>query len=893
MAVGARAGTLWLALVLCALAPGGGKEGLAQDEANRVVSPDMFGQVVDVVTPGYLHWSRASGDTVDPDADRDDLDDNFGEHAGAVDNPTFSSQAGAYAAGSVAEEAVYAYGANTVRWEFRVPGPGRYVMVTRLWRELREATGAVFSYRSGDRWIGLPAVEEIEHWGGYGNLACFLIEAPAGQDRVPVRLRAISGRCLMHRALLGRAREGEPFLPDARPTHPSMYFRAGDLPGLREKIKAGPAKLACDYMVGQAEWYRNTLNRGDQSWRRENSQHHVSRSIAQTAFLCALTGDRERLDTVLRMIETVMGWPRDANAITDQKAGYNILARGRQLSMIALAYDWLYDRIAARQRRGIARFMDQEANRLFLYNETILSAVSGGNWDPWIGAGYGMVGVALRDEHAWAQDWIDGMKRIFPLNLRTSGEDFGYFNNGFTKALDFGAALRTATGEDLFAPEADRLRALLDYRMTFLAPQRDGYPQFGDARSGNDPVLALCMAAFLEDPMAQWFVNHLSCATAEQVKEWGWNHMMPVAAVTLHAPGLAEEPPGPPRLALARSFANDANLAPGVRGVTVMRTGYDRPTDVQVAFPCGDYTGWHGHPDQGGFVLNAWGDHLVIDRALGAPYGTPRSDFSKSALAHSTVTVDGQGQVDYSAPVYHDLEAGRTGPLLHAPFLDYVLADSTAAYRKNPRIGAMDHARRHFLFVREPERRAYLVLFDDLQVDDRPHAFDWLLQTDQGHAVESAGRNHQVIRGDAELHVFTVEPGRISAQVRDTHDLWRTLTLTAPADARRGLFLNVLYPAAADMAPPAVERLEGPGVVGACVGEDDAFLFATAEGPIEAAGVSTDGRIAAVGRRDGAVEWFLCVEGTRMEVDGREVFRADAPVTLARQPQDTTKGGRE
>ena len=33
----------------------------------------------------------------------------------------------------------------------------------------------------------------------------------------------------------------------------------------------------------------------------------------------------------------------------------------------------------------------------------------------------------------------------------------------------------------------------------------------------------------------------------------------------------------------------------------------------------GKHRGWHDYPDQGSFVLSAYGDTFVIDRALGAP----------------------------------------------------------------------------------------------------------------------------------------------------------------------------------------------------------------------------------------------------------------------------------
>ena len=872
--------TLSCVISVCILSLVVSDTSFGQESVNQPVSLDLFGELVDIVTPGYLHWARESGDTVDPHADREDVDNNFGEHKGSIDSPEFSSKVANYGQGNVAEEFAYVYGDKTVRWEFEIPGTGQYVLVTRLWRELRERTDVIISYNSGGEWIDLPVVEDIQHWGGYGNLVCFLIEVSGDQKTIPIRVRAISGRCLIYRVLLGRKRDASPFAGEVE--HPSLYFRASDLPELKEKIRGGPPKFAYDYMVGQVNWYTNTLNRGDRNWQRpQNSAHHVSRSIIQTAFVFAMTGKREYLDTVLRMVDAVMNWPRDESPIVDQQAGFSVLVRGRQLSAMAMVYDWLYHDLPSDKRDELREFIDREANRLYLYNETGVGWTESSNWDPWIAAGYGMVGVALREEHGWSGNWMDSAKRIFRLNLLNSHEDFGYFSNGFTKGLDFAASLHTATGEDIFTPNAKQLKTLMDYRMTLLEPQGKGYPQLGDASSGNDPILALCCATFLRDPLSQWYVNHLSCGNTDQVKSWGWLHTMPVAAVTLYDPDMEEQAPGEPRLSLARSFAHESNLPPALRAVTIMRTGYDRTSDVQLAFRCGDYAGWHGHPDQGSFLLNAYGEHLVIDRAMGAPYGTPASDFSKSSLAHSIILIDGEGQVHYSSPVFHDQEAGHTSQLLHTGFIDYVTADSTVAYRKNPQIRVMDHAYRHFIFVRKPDRRAYLVIFDDIQMNDEAHQYDWLLQTSVKNNITAEGQNHHTISREAELHVLTLEPEQVYMSQSDSHDIWRTMRLRVSESKQRGLFLNVLYPEPKGTLMPETHRLEGDGFVGASVGSEDVFLFATEKGNISGNGVVTDGQIAAVGRQDGQVKWFMCVGGTSMEVDGQELFRSGEEITIA------------
>lgn len=861
---------------------------LEQNEVNQLVSPDLFGELVDIMTPGYLHWSSADGDTVDPYSDKRDIDNNFGEHHEAVGSPEFSNKTERYGQGNVAEEFAHVYRDKAIQWKFAIPGAGQYIIATRLWRELQERTDAVFSYNSDGEWIDLPVVEDIQHWGGYGNLVCFLIKVPEGTKSIPVRVRATSGRCLIYRILLGKRRDKSPFTIPVE--HPSMYFRMSDLSMLRKKVSDGPPKFAYDYMIQQVGWYTNTLNRGERSWKQpQSSAHHVSRSLAQTAFVSAITEKDEYLGIVLRMADAVMSWPRNENPIVDQQGKLSVLVRARQLSAMAMLYDWLYHKLPENKRLEWRDFLDREANRLYLYNETGVGCTQSHNWDPWIAAGYGMVGVAFREEHTWSQNWIDSAKRILDLNLRTSHEDFGYFNNGFTKALDFAASLYTSTGEDLFTPNASRLKALMDFRMILLEPSGKGYPGLGDANAGNDPLLALSCATFLKDSMSQWYLNNLSCGSIEQVKNWGWNHMMPVAVVTLYDPEIEVQPPGEPRLSLAKSFANEMNLPSTLQAVTIMRTGYNRTDDIQLGFRCGDYSGWHGHPDQGSFILNAYGERFIVDKALGAPYGTPANNFSKSSLAHSIVLIDGEGQVQYSAPVFHDREAGHTSPLLHTNFIDYIVADSTTAYLKNPNIGTMDHAYRHFFFVRKPDHHAYVIVFDDLQVDGKSHKYDWLLQTNMKNDIISEDLHHKITVGNAELHVLTIEPEQISMSKSQEYDIWQSLRLSDPAPKQRGIFLNILYPKLKQTPLSEVERLAGKGFVGASINSGDIFLFATGSGGIKENNISTDGQIAALNRWNDQIQWFLCVDGTSMEIDGRELFRSDEKITIA---LDNSRNGR-
>ena len=862
----------------------------AGQEVNTLVSPDMFGEMVDLMIPGYVHWSAASGDTADLDGDTNDVCNSFGEHAGTLTRPSYST----YGKGSVAAEAIYAFDDNTVEWEFTVPGPGRYVMAMRLWSELQVKATAIVSYRRGEQWVHMPSPSVINHTGGMSRLACYLIDIPAGQTKVPVRIGAKAGRVVVRRVMLGRVLASDPFVADPKPTHPSMHFHAEDIPTLREKIASGPPKFAYEYMKNRyPEYLREFQNTEKKMWTPVRSNHHVGRALAQTGFLYVLTGEGRYRDTALQMIEKIMSWTVSVDPIDDQLAKndkrYNVLTRGRNLSMIALVYDWLYDDIPAEQRDRIRRYMATEATRLHLYVETGRRSLGSHNWDPWIAAGPAMVGIALRDEHKWTGQWIDTMSDIFHVNLAKSGEDFGYFVNGFTKAIDYGMCLKTATGEDLFAPNANRLATLLEYRMMLRTP-RGGYPAFGDASSGNNPMVALPLATYQRDTLAQWYLQNLSGKNLKQVSGWGWHHMMPVAMVTAYDPSLPATEPALPRLPLARSFANDPMAARGLSAVTILRTGYQNKTDFHMAIRSGPFFGWHSHPDQGSFILSAYDDTFTVDVAMGGTYGTKPNDFSKTPASHTQVLIDGEGQITHSPPVYYDKRAGFTGPLLHTPMVDYVLAEFATAYRKNPKLGVMKRADRHFVLVRKPDSRAYLVMIDDLVKDDQPHQYEWLLQTNHKKTIDLAAPvppvYHNIIRGKAEMDVFSIEPQSLAFETSEHFDRWRTLHAKAAEKSVRGLFMTVLNPRPAGAASPKVSRLTGDNCIGANVNGEETILFRTGGERMQAGGISSDAKIVVVGREDGKITWLLCVDGTEVTVDGEVLLKTDKPTTTAIEVKD-------
>jgi len=304
-----------------------------------------------------------------------------------------------------------------------------------------------------------------------------------------------------------------------------------------------------------------------------------------------------------------------------------------------------------------------------------------------------------------------------------------------------------------------------------------------------------------------------------------------------------ENPDTSPRLALARCWPEHGRVA--------LRTGWSDPNAILFAMECGEY-GSHGHADQGGFVLTAYGEHLVDDTGYGG--------WEATSEAHSVVLIDGEGQ----------RRSGMLGAIrdfLHTEAMDYFEADSTPAYPNARRV------KRHVLFVRP----SYFVIVDDVRKDDAPHDYQWLLHsTVQLSTTEITVRQPDDISFDAErasLAVRIISPDTPLSEIvrKQSHQL---LTVATPQKVDEATFFAVLYPTPAGSTPPAVARIRTDALVGAEVGEDLA-LWSRQGGEWDHAGIKTDARFAACCQEPASV----FVKSARSVQWGRLGLVADRPVT--------------
>jgi len=139
------------------------------------------------------------------------------------------------------------------------------------------------------------------------------------------------------------------------------------------------------------------------------------------------------------------------------------------------------------------------------------------------------------------------------------------------------------------------------------------------------------------------------------------------------------------------------------------------------SFNCGRYVGSiHDQSDNNSFTLFADGVPLVIDAGA---LNLAEEGSASSSYGHSAVVIDGLGQ----APTGGGLGvSGHMEHIAHERGRTVVVGDALDSYAQrgyNP----VRKARRWCVF--DHERAPYLLVFDDIQKDDRLHGYEFLFHT--------------------------------------------------------------------------------------------------------------------------------------------------------------------
>ncbi len=705
-------------------------------------------------------------------------------------------------------------------WSFVAPQPGDYVVTIG-------ADIARLPDRRGELSILLGG-----EWKAYGQIAeagqyhC-LVTLPQGETRF--RLANVGGALFYTSGARLSAVRGDPW-EDASPgDHPRLQFTRDEIARIQQAIAPN-----ADHPVRY--YYDGLLAAADQQVTRPsnlNGPRASAQALNEVAVAYALTGKPEYgdrgADYLMRLAERDFG--RNPNSV---------LGNGEYLDSVGWGYDALYDHLTEQQRKAVRERLDTEAHWLWVQMRTLCKDTIHGwwasdhsnNWQAVAAGGLGVAALSLLGESADAGMWLEEataqVKLLLDGGFDSDGAYFEspmYHKYAMNYLTPFATALLRAGGENLFGYRDRVLHKTCLYNLYMMEPTRDHFAPFNDGRrlAGRPPqALHPCGAYFARlssvyrDGLVRWLFDSMY-GPGRRVPVWNFQHGHPDAVVWYDAAVPIEDPDTSPRLALARYWPEHGRVA--------LRTGWNDPNGLLFAMECGLY-GSHGHADQGGFILTAYGEHLVDDTGYGG--------WEAESEAHSVVLIDGKGQRKQGM-------LGGIRDFVHTAAMDYFEADATAAYHTPE--SPVERVKRHVLFMRP----GYFVIVDDVRKDDEPHEWQWLLHSKvqpPTHEVLVRQMDQITFQGEnAALEVRVISPEAPQSRVvkKQGHTF---LSVAPPSPRPDAVFFAVLHPTSADRSVSPVAPTRTDTLVGARVG-DDLVLWRQEAGEWEHGGLKADSQFAA------------------------------------------------
>ena len=874
------------------------------------VNLEDVGEVIDILRLGFRHWAHASGDP-DPSDTHDginDVDDSVGDHGCTFTTTPYSVW------DPIAEE----YGAshwpftldpnNVMNFTMTAPESGQYVIVIQT---LVNTRGKYYlEFQQGGQWNTvllyqwpLPFPPGSTQY--MTMLYSVVVETDPGQTQIPMRIYSTDYKMGASGIVLARLAEdafADSDANDPNVHHGNAMFTPAEAVTLWARWNASSMlysryldlKSSADASSQLASGYYDLYNRGRLGSYREK--------LVNNALISAIDGDTSRRDQAVQLLEKVVGWGDFAPAGT--------LRQGDNLRALAIAYDHLYQYLTPTQRDQIRRKIDREARLVYL--ESITQDwwsvdTRANNWQAVIHSGLAAAGLALRNESRYAQQYGDWGKYQCKNYIHTTFTDSGscreaygtYYSYGLGSLTRYIVMLKNISStdpnlpyENLFEYDDSVIVKTVPFSLYIMNPMMDGFAPFDDTGPTYAPIATLASIAYnTNDPLAQWLVKYYVGEPSGRSSWLGramWQQLW-------YDPNQAVEfPDSSPRMSLAKAFIEDDPTGEGRwgSGHVSMRTGFESDDDIAFVLQCGDSGGYHGHADQGSFALDAYNGHLVSHVGSHGSYSGAGNAWAHTSKGNSVVLIDGEGQVNNHQfgngrmtrdgtvdDFYHDENIG-----------DYALANSKPAYDDGNR--PVDHALRHVMFIRKPNRQGYFVIADDIQsATVGGHDYSWLLHSRSGVTVttDQADASFRFSNSQSSMDVMFATPQSVTMQKiisEDGASFPAYVKTTANSD--RGVFVALLFPESDRLGiyTPTVTRIDDGNLAGFELG-GDLVLFNKAGGLWTYQDVQSDAQMIYLDRSTPGEISYLVAGATTLHVDGEEIFSAPTATTASGTIVDT------
>ncbi len=867
------------------------------------VEIDEVGLVHDDLRMGFWHWSHASGDPEPTDTYEgiSDVDESVGDHDCNFSTTPYSAW-DPIAEDDGASHWPFTFPAgSTTEFVMTAPAPGQYVLAFQALVNL--SNNCQIEYKVGGVWTPLNTFGADPSGDLYQTaLFAFVVETDANQTQIPIRVINPDFKLSISGVILAEFR-GDPFAgrPTSGYTHGNMLFDKTQASALYATFLADPfLNQRYNYCVGRAAV--SSLSQFDVAPASKNATGYRE-ELLMNSVLSAINGDATMRALAIELLMKPTNW-------VEWNQHFGVLYQAGMLRVVATGYDQLYDYMTPAQRDTVRRRLDREAMNLYVQSITQSWWSPDGranNWQAVAHAGIGFAGLALKDESLRAPQYLDWAKYQTKLYVKTtlsaSGacrEAYGsYYTYGLGNANAFFVVLKNVTGEDLLGYDNDVIQKTVPYSIYLMDPLMDGFCSFDDAghQSSTPATVIASMVKYRQDTLAQWLVqNHMGeYSSKSSYPGWrAWEQLFPLFWHDGNVP--MGDPETSPRTPLAKAFIEDGPADEGRWGTghVIMRTGFTSPDDIWFVLQSGDSGGYHGHVDQGSFVMNAYGGHLVTDNN--------RKYWSREDASHSVVLIDDVGQVkDHFNGNGRMKRDGTVDDFHHdANIGDYALANTELAFDNGGNM--VDRSLRHVMFIRKANRQGYFVMVDDVQSSTPGnHDYAWLLHTANWHSVALAGNGTFRINesgdnyydgGDyqgreAELQVMFATPQSPTMKVvtrenDDPGDAKIIPYVEATQNAERGLFVTLMYPESSRLGiyTPAVTRIDGNDLAGFEL-NDDLVLFNKAGGPWTYQDVQSDAQMIYLDRSVPGEVSYLVAAATTLSVGGVDIFSAGSATTAS------------
>jgi hypothetical protein len=507
------------------------------------------------------------------------------------------------------------------------------------------------------------------------------------------------------------------------------------------------------------------------------------------------------------------------------------------------------------------------------------------NWGLVIYSAAGVASLAFLGEEEGASEYVEFFSNKLQMWLAEGGEDGGwgeslsYYSYAWLNGIRLIDALKNVSNGEVDFFRHPFMSKTSSYPLYLTVPDDSSFVNFSNLSgsiSTTSPIMRKLASEF-QNPYAQWHANKTGSSSSFEFI-WYDPHLEPKAPVEL------------PRAKLFKTIH-----------WAVMRTGWTDTDDILFAMK-GGHNDWdHHHLDHNTFILNAYGEKLIIDHGYAWPTPPDRIPYANDTKAHNTLLVNGEGQLDGAVGYAGGRGAWQhythLSDFAHSACYDGVTGSARRAYVQEQ----LREYIRQLVFIR-PE---CFVIFDTVEADD-PSTFEWLFHTFGNISVD--GDSIIITQPSASLAIKILTPesfvcdmteysmdGSRNRFIKENTD--RCVKVRPAEERRHANLMAVLYPFRTNEEEAAtglladVQRIEEDNCLGAVIKRghiSDIVLFDSGiterrePRRIAAAGISTDGYRCAVRREDDdRISGFAVHGGKELNADEAKLISAPQLMTAA------------